>query len=212
MADANKKEENDVVVKVGSGSTWGTKERERFNIPSQGVEMDAVQLIGREWFDVKSFVQSDWQRQSMFFKYKNALIDIEYEMLRNTLKMGTQEDYLEPETPMHLEDEIRWKSFRREFLYIYRSGKTGVGARHDTTIAKRKKSGRQPVGRKEESKPNQTEPGKLPSAPSGENTQVSRLSNFALTRGLNANCSNFVRNSELFHPRNASNVAEFDYK
>ena len=70
MADAKKKEENDVVVKAGSGSTWGTKERERLKIPSQGVEVDELQLIGSEWFDAEGFVQSDWQRQSMFFKYR----------------------------------------------------------------------------------------------------------------------------------------------
>ena len=68
MADANKKEENDVVVNVGSGSTWGTKERKKFNIPSQGVEVDAVQLIGSEWFDVEGL--NDEQRESKSLTYK----------------------------------------------------------------------------------------------------------------------------------------------
>lgn len=49
---AIRKEENEIVRKVGSASTWGRRERERFKIPKKGVEVDAHQLVGHEWFDV----------------------------------------------------------------------------------------------------------------------------------------------------------------
>jgi len=64
MDEANRKELNEVVRKVGSGSTWGRKERDRFNIPQQAVEVDAVELIGHEWFDFSGLTTT--QQQSMF--------------------------------------------------------------------------------------------------------------------------------------------------
>jgi len=63
MDEANRKELNEVVKKVGSGSTWGRKERDRFNIPQQAVEVDAGELIGREWFDMHTL--DNEQRHSM---------------------------------------------------------------------------------------------------------------------------------------------------
>ena len=64
MDEAIRKEVNEVVKKVGSGSTWGRKERDRFNIPQNAVELDAVELIGHEWFDFSGLTTT--QQQSMF--------------------------------------------------------------------------------------------------------------------------------------------------
>jgi hypothetical protein len=63
MQGAIKKEKSEVIQKVGSASTWGRRERERFRIPKEGVEVDAKQLIGREWFDIEGL--DDEQRESM---------------------------------------------------------------------------------------------------------------------------------------------------
>jgi hypothetical protein len=63
MRDAIRKEKSEVIEKVGSASTWGRRERERFRIPKEGVEVDAMQLIGREWFDMEGL--DDEQRESM---------------------------------------------------------------------------------------------------------------------------------------------------
>jgi hypothetical protein len=52
MQEAARREKNEVVKKVGSASTSGRRERERFKIPEKGVEVDAMQLIGPGWFDV----------------------------------------------------------------------------------------------------------------------------------------------------------------
>jgi hypothetical protein len=63
MAKAKRKEKNEVVKKVGSASTWGRKERDRFGIPQEGVEVDAFELVGREWFDMNGL--DGEQRESM---------------------------------------------------------------------------------------------------------------------------------------------------
>jgi hypothetical protein len=63
MQGAVRREKSAVVKKVGSASTWGRRERERFRIPEEGVEVDAMQLIGREWFDMEKL--DDEQRESM---------------------------------------------------------------------------------------------------------------------------------------------------
>lgn len=63
MQGAIRKEKSEVIQKVGSASTWGRRERERFRIPKEGVEVDAMQLIGREWFDMEGL--DDKQRESM---------------------------------------------------------------------------------------------------------------------------------------------------
>jgi hypothetical protein len=63
MQEAIRREKSEVVKKVGSASSWGRRERERFRIPKEGVEVDAMQLIGREWFDIEGL--NDKQRASM---------------------------------------------------------------------------------------------------------------------------------------------------
>ena len=51
MQEAERKEQNEVVMKVGSASTWGRRERERFWIPDEAEQVGAIGLIGSEWFD-----------------------------------------------------------------------------------------------------------------------------------------------------------------
>ena len=53
MHEGVRKQENEVVEKVGSASTWGRAERERFRIPNAGVEVPAMQLIGDVWFNIE---------------------------------------------------------------------------------------------------------------------------------------------------------------
>jgi len=67
MAKAKRKEKNEVVRKVGSASTWGRKERDRFGIPQEGVEVDAFELVGREWFDMEGLTAT--QQESMLLEY-----------------------------------------------------------------------------------------------------------------------------------------------
>ena len=52
---ADKKEQNDIVREVGSASSWGAKERERFNIPERATEIDVKRLIGEEWFQFEKW-------------------------------------------------------------------------------------------------------------------------------------------------------------
>ena len=67
MAEAGRKEKNELVKKVGSASTWGSRERERFGIPQEGVEVDAFELVGREWFDMEGLTTT--QQESILLEY-----------------------------------------------------------------------------------------------------------------------------------------------
>jgi hypothetical protein len=67
MAEADRKEKNEVVEKVGSASTWGRRERDRFKIPAHGVQVDAVELIGKEWFDFDGLDATE--RESILLEY-----------------------------------------------------------------------------------------------------------------------------------------------
>ena len=103
---------------------------------------------------------------------------IVYDMLCKTLKLGTKTDIFATTTPIYLQAEPWWLGFREDMQAIY-STRTGVGARHDAAVAKKKKLGKKPVGRKEKGILSQEESQNLPTpAASTENTQVSQSSNF----------------------------------
>lgn len=46
MTEEIDREYNQVITTIGSGSTWGKWEKKRFKIKSEGIEVDATQLIG----------------------------------------------------------------------------------------------------------------------------------------------------------------------
>jgi hypothetical protein len=52
MSAAQYKENNRIVKKVGSGSTWGARERTRFKVKLGSKEVEARGLIGEEWFEL----------------------------------------------------------------------------------------------------------------------------------------------------------------
>lgn len=67
-----------------------------------------------------------------------------YDMLRNTLELGTQQDIFASMRPAHLRNEFMWSSFRQKIREIY-STKTGVRARHDKAVTQKKRAGKNVV-------------------------------------------------------------------
>ena len=58
MAEADAKAKEELVEKVGSASTWGWKERERFKINVSKENLDPKQLLGEApWFDFTTLNQ-----------------------------------------------------------------------------------------------------------------------------------------------------------
>lgn len=66
MSLAETKEHNDIVKEVGSASSWGSKERERFMIPEKAMEIDVKTLIDEVWFQFEEL--GDEQREGLFLK------------------------------------------------------------------------------------------------------------------------------------------------
>ena len=60
---ADEKERNNIVTEVGSASSWGSKERERFMIPEKATEVDVKALIGETWFQFQGL--DDGQRTGL---------------------------------------------------------------------------------------------------------------------------------------------------
>jgi hypothetical protein len=90
-----------------------------------------------------------------------------YDLLRNNLQLGTQTDFFYSTTSV---------SFRQKIREIY-STKMAVGARHYKAVAKKKKAGKQVVGRKEKgTSSKQQSQNLLTPTTSKENTQVSQSS------------------------------------
>ena len=123
MADAKAKEE--VVEKVGSASTWGWRERERFKINVCKEDLDPKQLLGEApWFDFTTLSQV--QHKSIIVNLFSYLIP-GYKHRRETLEQGTKEEFLQGQLPEHLVDELTWHTFRGRLRQIYR--KEAIGAR-----------------------------------------------------------------------------------
>jgi len=107
----------------------------------------AKQLIGDEWFDFQSLRQLNENVRPL----KTRLMTVVYDIQRDSLKIGTQEEILASLRPRNLQREPLWRMFRRKISEIY-SFKTGVGSSLDKSVAKRMKAGSKVVGRKEEEK------------------------------------------------------------
>ena len=150
MADAKAKEE--VVEKVGSASTWGWRERERFKINVCKEDLDPKQLLGEApWFDFTTLSQV--QHKSIIVNLFSYLIP-GHKLRRETLEQGTKEEILQAQPPEHLIDELTWHTFRERLRQIYTKEAIGIRA-----VRKKKKV---PGGRKEAQKESSMRPDETP--------------------------------------------------
>ena len=152
MAEADAKAKEELVEKVGSASTWGWKERNRFNLNVSQENLDPKQLLGEvPWFDFKRLGQEEFESNivSMF-----SLLISGYMHRRKTLKLGTESDFLEGELPNYLTDDI-WCNFRSILCEIYVPQAT-------PSPNKERKRKNKVGGRKEAKKKETTQPAETP--------------------------------------------------
>src|SRR5947207_13430347 len=91
---------------VGSGSTWGAKEREKFRIKTADA-VDVSEFIEDKWFDFSTLSKSQSERMSTVYRLTSGM-----EFIRSDLMTLSQEDMLATElSPLHILSI--WGSFRK---------------------------------------------------------------------------------------------------
>ena len=97
---------------VGSGSTWGAKERDKFRIKTVDA-VDVGAFIEGKWFDFSSLTKSQCQRMSAVYRLTSGM-----EFIRSDLTTLSREDMLATElNPLHILSI--WGSFRTYLREIY---------------------------------------------------------------------------------------------
>src|SRR5271169_6543546 len=128
---------------VGSGSTWGAKERAKFRIKTVDA-VDVSEFIEGKWFDFSNLNKS--QRQRMFAVYR---LTSGMEFIRSDLTMLSREDMLATElNPLYILSI--WGSFRTYLREIYTPETTSNSdIRASLAREKREKHKGEVIGRKE---------------------------------------------------------------
>ena len=98
---------------VGSGSTWGAKERERFRIKT-GDAVDVRVFVENKWFDFSSLDETQSKCMVAFY-----CLTVVMEMLRSDLITPSREAMLATELDRVYFLSI-WGSFRRWIRQIYK--------------------------------------------------------------------------------------------
>jgi hypothetical protein len=130
---------------VGSGSTWGAKERENFRIETADA-VDVGVFIEDKWFDFSTLGESQRERISTIYGLTPGM-----EFIRSDLMTLSKEDMLATElNPFHFLSI--WGSFRTYLREIYTPETTfGSDIRANLAREKREKN-TEIIGRKESGK------------------------------------------------------------
>lgn len=145
MSADEEKEKNTVVKKVGSGSTWGLRERNRFRI-QESREVDARQMIGDKWFSIDSLSEAQQEGKALCGFFNRP----DYIDRRKCLLVGKPAELFAERKTTELRKERLWSTFRSCFRSIY-NFETGAGFAHVTRQRGRTRHKAQGVvsGRKE---------------------------------------------------------------
>jgi hypothetical protein len=136
---------------VGSGSTWGAKEREKFRIETADA-VDVNNFIEDKWFDFSTLGKSQRERTSTVYRLTSGM-----EFIRSDLVTLSKEDMLATElNPLYILSI--WGSFRKYLREIYMPETTSSSdIRASLAREKKEKNKAEVVSRKEEGRdPNTT--------------------------------------------------------
>ena len=127
---------------VGSGSTWGSREREKFRIKTTDA-VDVGEFIADKWFDFSTLSKSQRERRSTVYQLTSGM-----EFIRFDLMTLSKEDMLATElNPLHILSI--WGSFRKYLREIYTSETTSSSdIRANLAREKREKNKAEIIGRK----------------------------------------------------------------